>query len=508
MLQVSYAEDVEQDDDDEYNEDEEEEEDEEDHVINLTSPRKTHSRSNSRSPGSGGQIGKQMTPGSATKSYAQALQNLLPGVDLSCLQSSGNASSASKTITLPAPATKIPVNNTPATLQGQYIKGLFECGICGAFFSTAGQFVAHQNTAHPSTKKQGQLAMETFRCEICSFVLTNRFAYLEHKKTKHNKSMTFSCSKCRMSFGVLNDLQKHQATCGMPSCMTCHATFKSWVEVAEHRMKHHGADVSANTFGTNSKWLHCKFDKCMFKAQTAKELQFHFKNTHEKDVFKCNAPGCIKVYMTRELLTEHKRQVHASEFIVQYQCIECKNCFSTKTILAEHQYLHSMEKLRKCDLCLRSFMSFNDLRRHRDVHVTKGQFRCQGCKRWCESKNDLINHYCPTFKKVSNLRIYFCDVCQKDFRSDEKMFEHRREHKNFYQCGICFNEYNTEQEFVDHRETHGKFTCLLCFDEMDQEKLTTHQEAHNYYVKMEDLIEEGKNEKRMYLYPNLLSILH
>lgn len=478
---------------------EDDEEDDKDHTIDLTSPKRRNSRTNSR--------GRITSPNETN--YTQALQNLLPGVDLSFM--------GRQRLQSPGPLPKMsnkPRNNPQvnafqtnlmmtSTGSAQFIKGLFECGICGTFFSTASQFITHQENVHAAEKKAGRSAMETFRCEICNFVLTNRYAYLEHKKMKHNKSVNFTCGKCKVSFGALADFQKHQKVCGAPSCTTCGATFKSWVEVGEHRIKVHNAATPITR-----QWLTCIQKPCRFKCVTQHEMQVHIKAKHVvTESYGCNAPKCAKIFSSREALNEHKKEAHASEFIVQYQCVECKNCFSSKTLLAEHQYLHTMEKLRKCDLCSRSFTTFAELRRHREVHVVKSNLRCQACTRWCFDKTELTGHVCSILRKNTNIRVYFCDVCQKDFRSDEKMFAHRKSHKNLYQCGTCFLVCHSEEDYINHREIHGKYTCLDCFEEVARENVDLHREAHRYYVKLEDMVNDGKNEKVMFLCPNLVNVV-
>ncbi|XP_053404472.1 zinc finger and SCAN domain-containing protein 12-like [Mercenaria mercenaria] len=481
---VSYCEDVAQDDDDEYNvEDDEDEDYDEDHQ--FENRRNNRSRSNSRR-------------NSGTAQYANALQQLLPGVDLSCLQSSQIRISPKENNVAKC------INMDSLKPQGN-VKGLFECGLCGVFFNTASQFITHQESVHAGEKKNGKSAMETFRCEVCGFVLTNRFAYLEHKKMKHARggAVTFSCSKCKINkFTDIGALQKHQQVCGIPFCSTCGATFKAWVEVAEHRKKAHAPAVPTR------QWLNCANKTCSFKCVTQHEMRQHIQAKHMvNDLFTCNAPRCTRAFNTRELLTEHKKEAHASEFIVQYQCMECKNCFSSKTLLAEHQYLHTLEKLRKCDLCLRQFGNVNDLRKHKDVHAVKGTIRCQSCFRWCVDKIELVNHVCAQKRRNIGIRLYFCDVCHKDFRSDEKMFIHRKEHKNFFQCGMCFLEFNSEAEYFEHREVHGKFTCKECCEEMDEKDVEMHAKAHKYYIKLEDMENNGKSEKVMFLCPNLFNAI-
>lgn len=505
-----YEDDVGTDDEDYQVEDDEELD--KDHCIDLASPKRRHSRSNSR--------GK---PNQGVTNYAKALQNLLPGVDLSWMEKQKSPEVQEQVKPMPKMSKQVKNPGIVSGLQaarlmatdkvvaagapgtGQFIKGLFECGICGTFFSTASQFILHQEREHVGEKKDGRSAMETFRCEICNFVLTNRFAYLEHKKMKHNKSINFTCNKCKTSFTSVADWQKHQEMCGKPSCSICNLKFKSWVDVGDHKLKVHAGNSTAPT----RQWLSCAYKTCQFKCLTQYEMRAHTIKAHKAiESFGCNAPRCSKVFNTREELNEHKKEMHASEFIVQYQCVECKNCFSSKTLLAEHQYLHTMEKLRKCDLCSRSFGTFPELRRHREVHIAKGTLRCLACTRWCVDRSELTNHICSFARKNSVLRIYFCDVCQKDFKTDEKMFAHRKEHKNFYQCATCLEQLCSEAAYIKHQEEHGKYICADCFEEVPSKEVQeSHREAHRYYVKLEDMISDGKSERVMFLCPNLVNVV-
>lgn len=496
---MSYYEDVSPDDDDEYNVDDDEDEDLDDHVME-SSGRNRNNRARSRTNSKSSKV-------SGVTNYTTALQNLLPGVDLSCLKQTAPQSQRPVS-SLPKIGPKSFMNslanssiiNTPGNL-----KGLFECGLCGTFFNTASQFITHQETMHSNERKTGRSAMETFRCEICGFVLTNRFAYQEHKRMKHNKSgsLVFNCSKCKLGkFSSLAALQKHQMSCGSPFCSTCGATFNAWVAVAEHRRKVH-ADIAPTR-----QWLNCVNKSCNFKCVTQHEMKQHVQQKHMlNELYTCNAPKCSRVFSLRDDLTEHKKEAHASEFIVQYQCMECKNCFSSKTLLAEHQYLHTLEKLRKCDLCSRHFSSIIELRKHKDVHAVKGSIRCQSCTRWCNDKLELVNHVCAQKRRTSGIRLYFCDVCHKDFRSDQKMFQHRKEHKNFFQCATCLWDCSSESEYFKHRESHGKYTCSECCEELDKKNVEMHKKAHKYYIKMEDIENDGKNEKVMFLCPNLINVM-
>lgn len=484
---VSYVEDVPEDDDDEFQIGEEEmEEEENDYMLDIGTSRR-RSRSSNRSS-------RKSAPFSAA-AYVKSLQNIAPNPQIIPAFQNVIKTSLSN-------ATKIDSDNLIASAKGGPLKGLFECGLCGTFFSSASLFVSHQELVHSDEKKVGKSGMETFRCDICGFVLTNRFAFLEHKRMKHSKNPNnFNCNRCRVSFPFLVDLQKHQLTCVTPMCTTCGAKFNTWNEIADHKAKFHSAVAR--------QWLSCVMKSCGFRCVTQAEMNQHIKQKHLiNELFSCNAPLCSKIFSTREQLNEHKKESHASEFIVQYQCMECKQCYSSKTLLAEHQYLHTMDKLRKCDLCGRQFSSAWEVKKHKEVHVTKGTVKCGTCARWCSDTGMLNTHLCEIRKKPVGPRVYFCDVCHQDFRSDIKMFEHRKEHKNYYQCESCFWECKTDVEYFEHREVHGKFTCKECCEELATAKdLETHLKAHRYYVKTEDMEDNGKQEKVMYLCPNLLNVV-
>ena len=533
---ISYVEDVkDSDSDDDY---QEEDEPEYDHVIH--DGRKRRRSSGGRTP---------IKSVNVLQTYAKALNNFSPSqADMSSLMSPSlkndvqrtslpafkpraptntprarlsvprggiNASQSGGRVVRPAtpraPVRMIaPKNTTPIPYkQFSYqnnVKGLFECGICGVFYNTAELFIKHQQEAHSTDgDKLGRAALETFRCEICSFVLTNRFAYLEHKRMKHTKQQfQFSCTRCPKTFNYLVDLQKHTDICPKKTegsdvqCQQCPAKFSNSEDLQQHSKTH------------PRQLFICQNRTCSFKASSQTELKAHVQKAHMvSELFPCNVPRCARIFSTKEQLIEHQKSAHGNDFIVQYQCMECKGCYSSKTLLAEHQYLHTTDKLKKCDICSREFTTLSQLLKHKDVHVCKGTEQCKLCHRWCFDETELASHTCKAKKHPQSARLYFCDVCKKDFKTDEKMFVHRKEHYKYFQCGNCFWECDTEEEYFEHREIHSLYTCRVCCDEFETDaELETHKKAHDFYVKT-DLTEEeeGDDQPVMYLCPNVLSSL-
>ena len=531
---VNYSEDVVDDSDDDY--EEEEEEEKEDHVIIEFG--------NKRRRSSGGTIvTTRRTPNKTTpnkvnplQAYAKALSNLVPSQNFGTPIVIGNVNNSNikglrpvlpkQQVQLKAPLisgsltrTVTPVR-TPATVKPlvvfptkptttvyqSNVKGLFECGICGVFYNTAELFIKHQQETHSTDgDKLGRAALETFRCEVCQFVLTNRFAYLEHKRMKHTKQQfQFSCTRCPKTFNYLVDLQKHKEECTQKTnlyhCTQCQTKFIRLEDLQQHQRTNH-----------QKNWYHCQNRTCDFKALTQNELKAHVQKSHMvSELFPCNVPRCARVFSTKEQLMEHQKAAHGSDFIVQYQCMECKGCYSSKTLLAEHQYLHTTDRLKKCDICSREFPTLSQLLKHKDVHVCKGTAQCKLCYRWCFDDAELSSHICKAKKQMHMTRLYFCDVCKKDFRSDEKMFAHRKDHYKYFQCGNCFWEADSEDDYFEHREIHSLYTCRVCADEFESETdLETHKKAHDFYVKMDCNEEdsEGDDQPVMYLCPNVLNSL-
>ena len=534
---VNYSEDVVDDSDDDY--EEEEEEEQEDHVIEIDDSPKSKRR---RSSGSVTQrTPRKGTPNKVNplQAYAKALSNLVPSQNLETVvignvNNNNNkglrpllpkqqqvrlkppiiSGSLSRTIApgrAPTVAKQLVINSFSnakpvTTVYQSNVKGLFECGICGVFYNTAELFIKHQQETHATSgDKLGRAALETFRCEVCSFVLTNRFAYLEHKRMKHTKQQfQFSCTRCPKTFNYLVDLQKHKEECKQKSnlyhCTHCQTKFTRLEDLQNHQKTHH-----------QKNWYHCQNRTCDFKSMTQADLKAHVQKKHMvSELFPCNVPRCARVFSTKEQLIEHQKTAHGSDFIVQYQCMECKGCYSSKTLLAEHQYLHTTDRMKKCDICTREFPTLTQLLKHKDVHVCKGTAQCKLCYRWCFDESELSSHVCKAKKQALVTRLYFCDVCKKDFRSDEKMFAHRKEHYKYFQCGTCFMESETEEDYFEHREIHSIYTCRVCAEEFESEgELETHKKAHDFYVKMDHNEEdsEGEDQPTMYLCPNVLKAL-
>lgn len=100
------------------------------------------------------------------------------------------------------------------------------------------------------------------------------------------------------------------------------------------------------------------------------------------------------------------------------------------------------------------------LRRHMETHMEK-TFGCDQCKNSYSTKTLLLNHG----KKVHSAKVE-CPIC-KMFLQKSALNNHMKRHKSIknFKCDHCpasFSEkYELPQHMWKHRKDH-KFTCKVC----------------------------------------------
>lgn len=117
---------------------------------------------------------------------------------------------------------------------------------------------------------------------------------------------------------------------------------------------------------------------CQTTFRRAAELRRHMLSKHDPDPpkYTCDVPGCSVVFLRKDKLFDHRRNVHEDKEIEPtgqstYQCAE-PGCvagnFSHKADLLRHQRIHK-ERPHKCPKCDQSFLYPKDLRRHKATHL-------------------------------------------------------------------------------------------------------------------------------------------
>eukprot|EP00794_Sanderia_malayensis_P001313 gene1313-1458_t len=189
-------------------------------------------------------------------------------------------------------------------------------------------------------------------------------------------------------------------------CCSHHACNKSFTR-KDHLKRH--VDTVHGTLK-----ICCSF--CQLHFRDKSDLKRHCQNAHGKKEFRCDTPGCGKMFKSSDSLQSHKASVHKEGNIFQCEVVGCGKAFSHKHLLDGHKVCHTATKNAQCMHCSKEFAYKHNMIRH--------QNRCAG--------NFKINSATDASKEFT-CQSPGCDACYSDARSlsrhtEAKHGEMRRRH--------------------------------------------------------------------------------
>jgi KRAB domain-containing zinc finger protein len=179
---------------------------------------------------------------------------------------------------------------------------------------------------------------------------------------------------------------------------------------------------------------------------------------------------CRKVFKSNTILNQHRRRIHGvagsaadeepdeqGEFI----CRECGTTFEWKQELKEHTKNHNLVRTKlKCDICSKEFRSNQSFQDHVRGHTTDKPFECQHCKK-CFGRRSILSRHLLIH---TGERPYKCTMCEKSFTQKSTRDAHLRRHsgeKPFEceMCGRCFADKSHYKRHVKHVHTQTPETA-------------------------------------------------
>lgn len=109
-----------------------------------------------------------------------------------------------------------------------------------------------------------------------------------------------------------------------------------------------------------------------------------------------------------------------------FPCHICGRCFSKRSNLHYHQFVHNLKGTNNCSQCGKSFRNPKALGYHRRTHLGERPFCCSLCdKTYCDASG-LSRH-----RRVHlGYRPHSCSFCGKGFRDQSELKRHQKTHQN------------------------------------------------------------------------------
>ncbi|KAH3716079.1 gastrula zinc finger protein XlCGF57.1-like [Dreissena polymorpha] len=239
-------------------------------------------------------------------------------------------------------------------------KDRFTCSECERSFKRLSAFEKH--------KINGKCV---FVCEFCNKKYTSQTYshYMLHMKY-HTNDKSHICSECGKCFVEAHNLRKHMLRhTGKKTfqCEVCGNQFYESAQLTQHR----------NIFHKESNIVH-KCDQCEAILSTAGNLKFHKEVVHSQErPWTCEI--CGKNFKTQKTLEKVHAKVHQDVYPFKCDFPGCGKVFKRSEGLLEHSRRHRNERTHVCDQCGKRFYNRKDLRLHNRIHTGVKPFACSLC---------------------------------------------------------------------------------------------------------------------------------
>jgi KRAB domain-containing zinc finger protein len=293
-----------------------------------------------------------------------------------------------------------------------------------------------------------------YTCKICNKSFPNRLYLKRHRRnvrcvenTELNQTIKpYKCKRCNREFARNSDLRRHIRNV---RCMNANSKNQTINDDGRHIREVH----------VSNKKYKCSLCSCGYTRQT--RLVRHTKMKHPAAIediqkqYKCVL--CATGYARSDGLFHHNRTKHPN--LVKEQCEFCKQVFSSKHSLAEHDRSVHFSDGYECELCLKVFQQKTTFFWHkRKVHPNA----CKICKMEFNCSTDLIVH------NETHPKIHECSECEQSFTHLKDLNEHARSthfENIHFTCDICGKKLQSHLSIEPHMllfHLNIGYKCKLC----------------------------------------------
>ncbi|XP_055598403.1 zinc finger protein 723-like [Uranotaenia lowii] len=191
----------------------------------------------------------------------------------------------------------------------------------------------------------------------------------------------------------------------------------------------------------------------------------HIREHLDSDALKCTE--CQKTFNSPPSLKSHRRQAHPSGAKKQFLCDRCPAKFVSHIQLKLHVTTHKncKTKEKRCAICQKQFKSNQSLNNHRNDHFFKTSVQCMECGKWLKNIHSLRRHMVRHSQKSL---IISCKICGKQSPNEHALSKHIQDkhtaEKN-HKCLVCKKGFKRAFALKEHMSIHTgqyNYRCDLC----------------------------------------------
>ncbi|XP_031628852.1 zinc finger protein 62-like [Contarinia nasturtii] len=264
------------------------------------------------------------------------------------------------------------------------------------------------------------------------------------KRKNRNRSKCDECGKWLHVYALKRHKKvKHQS----PICTICTKSFPSEEELLNHQ------------------------SVCMLKLT----------ESNKDDEYKCDVPGCEKVYHLKASLQRHQKLSHDPDNDSQVACEICNKVMNSLSIPRHMRVSHNSAGEFVCKICSKVFKGEDELvahkpecslRRSNQEWNKRGVFECEICKKTYSSRATVYKHkqkhHNPNGLRKSEQNVPVpCHICGK-LMFAESLKKHiilQHHEPGTHICRLCVKIFPNEEELANHQQEcdkTGEFECHVC----------------------------------------------
>ncbi|KAI4875952.1 hypothetical protein NFI96_014642 [Prochilodus magdalenae] len=299
----------------------------------------------------------------------------------------------------------------------------------------------HSDVAPPSVSS----GFQNFLCNQCGSTFKGKYAFAQHRNTEHG------------------------LTEALHTCPECGEEFMSTTQFLYHRREHRQNIVE----GLPASPRHGLGQ--IFNSPT-KQRDIILLRRSEPGLTPRSAEASGPAAETN-IEAPAKLSRDWSRTPLPHECPHCGRGFTRRSLLREHVFHHTGEKLFNCHVCKKSFPSPASLLRHSMTHGASRAFSCPICAKGFFQPTSLKRHMLVHDEAEGSKRIrgkgrgrshgdgrlHACPDCPASFKLDSQLQTHRLLHTSHpFPCNVCGEAFKRRKELDLHSLVHQDKEPKLC----------------------------------------------